>query len=75
MILLTQPLGDGGFFIPMYHSNVEEVNIGFIPSCSGLQSMIIFVGAIVALQTVPWNRSFSWFVDFSPNYTHPQYIP
>tara|TARA_B000000557_G_scaffold262606_1_gene263767 strand:- start:198 stop:1250 length:1053 start_codon:yes stop_codon:yes gene_type:complete len=56
MILLTQPLGDGGFFIPMYHSNGEEVNIGFILSCSGLQSMIIFVGAIVALQTVPWNR-------------------
>ena len=34
----------------------EEVGIGFILSCSGLQSMIIFVGAIVALQTVPWNR-------------------
>jgi len=56
MLLLTQPLGDGGFFIPMYHSTGEEVNIGFILSCSGLQSMIIFVGAIVALQTVPWNR-------------------
>ena len=41
MILQTQPLGDGGFFIPMYHSNGEEVNIGFILSCSGLQSMII----------------------------------
>lgn len=56
MWLLTQPLGDGGFFIPMYHSTGEEVNIGFILSCSGLQSMIIFVGAIVALQTVSWNR-------------------
>ena len=56
MLLLTQPLGDGGFFIPMYHETGEEVNIGFILSCSGLQSMIIFVGAIVALQTVPWNR-------------------
>lgn len=56
MFLLTQPLGDGGFFIPMYHATGEEVNIGFILSCSGLQSMIIFVGAIVALRTVPWNR-------------------
>ena len=56
MLLLTQPLGDGGFFIPMYHSTGEEVNIGFILSCSGLQSMIIFVGAIVALQNVSWNR-------------------
>ena len=56
MFLLTAPLGDGGFFIPMYHATGEEVNIGFILSCSGLQSMIIFVGAIVALRTVPWNR-------------------
>lgn len=56
MWVLTQPLGDGGFFIPMYHATGEEVNIGFILSCSGLQSMIIFVGAIVALQTVSWNR-------------------
>lgn len=56
MWLLTQPLGDGGFFIPMYHATGEEVNIGFILSCSGLQSMIVFVGAIVALQTVSWNR-------------------
>lgn len=56
MWLLTQPLGDGGFFIPMYHATGEEVNIGFILSCSGLQSMIIFFGAIVALQTVSWNR-------------------
>ncbi|SVA69160.1 uncharacterized protein METZ01_LOCUS122014, partial [marine metagenome] len=24
--------------------------------CSALQSMIVFVGAIVALSSVPWNR-------------------
>ena len=56
MWILTQPLGDGGFYVPMYYSNGEEVNISFILSCSGLQSMIIFVGAICALDSVPWNR-------------------
>ncbi len=56
LFLLTQPLGESGFFVPMYHSNGEEANISFILSCSGLQSMIIFVGAICALRSVPWNR-------------------
>ncbi len=56
MWILTQPLGDAGFYVPMYYSNGEEVNISFILSCSGLQSMIIFVGAICALDSVPWNR-------------------
>ncbi|DAC32684.1 MAG TPA: archaeosortase A [Candidatus Poseidoniales archaeon] len=56
MWLLTQPLGESGFFVPMYHSDGEVANISFILSCSGLQSMIIFVGAICALRSVPWNR-------------------
>ncbi|HIC22760.1 MAG TPA: hypothetical protein EYO84_04990, partial [Planctomycetes bacterium] len=38
------------------HADGTPVHIAFILSCSGLQSMIIFVGAIAALRTVPLNR-------------------
>ena len=34
----------------------RPVSIGFILSCSALQSMIVFVGAIVALSGVSWKR-------------------
>ena len=33
-----------------------EVNIGFVLGCSALQSMIVFVGAIIAVRGSPWNR-------------------
>ena len=54
--ILTEPLGDNGFFIPLEHSDGTLVSVSFILACSGLQSMIVFVGAIVALQSVDWNR-------------------
>ncbi len=56
MWILTEPLGEGGFFVEMFHADGTSVHISFILSCSGLQSMIIFVGAIAALRTVPLNR-------------------
>jgi archaeosortase A (PGF-CTERM-specific) len=54
--LLTDTLGEGGFYIPMVHPDGTEVNIGFILGCSALQSMIVFVGAIVAVRNSPWQR-------------------
>ena len=54
--LLTDTLGEGGFYVPMIHADGTEVNIGFILGCSALQSMIVFVGAIVAVQGTPWQR-------------------
>ena len=54
--LLTTTLGDGGFYVPMVNSDGTEINIGFILGCSALQSMIVFVGAIVAVQSAPWIR-------------------
>ena len=54
--LLTDTLGEGGFYVPMIHADGTEVNIGFVLGCSALQSMIVFVGAIVAVRDSPWNR-------------------
>ena len=54
--ILTEPLGENGFFVPLEHSDGTLVSVSFILACSGLQSMIVFVGAIVALRTVDWNR-------------------
>jgi len=54
--ILTEPLGENGFFVPLEHSDGTLVSVSFILACSGLQSMIVFVGAIVALRTVDWKR-------------------
>ena len=54
--LLTDTLGEGGFYVPMVHADGTEVNIGFVLGCSALQSMIVFVGAIVAVRGSPWKR-------------------
>jgi len=54
--ILTEPLGEIGFFVPMENADGTEVGIIFILACSALQSMIVFVGAIVALSSVSWKR-------------------
>ncbi len=54
--LLTDTLGEGGFYVPMEFADGEPVNIGFILGCSALQSMIVFVGAVVAVRNTPWKR-------------------
>ena len=54
--ILTQPLGESGFFVPFSHSDGTPVSVSFILACSGLQSMIIFVGAIFALRSASWKR-------------------
>ena len=48
--LLTETLGEGGFYVPMEHADGTPVNIAFVLGCSALQSMIIFVGALIALR-------------------------
>ncbi len=54
--LLTDTLGEGGFYVPMEQANGDSINIGFVLGCSALQSMIIFVGALVAVREAPWRR-------------------
>jgi archaeosortase A (PGF-CTERM-specific) len=54
--VMTEPLGENGFFVPLQHSDGSVVSVSFILACSGLQSMIVFVGAIVALGSVEWSR-------------------
>jgi len=54
--ILSEPLGEAGFFVPMERADGTPVSIIFILACSALQSMIIFVGAIVALSSVSWKR-------------------
>jgi len=53
---MAEPLGENGFFVPLEHSDGTLVSVSFILACSGLQSMIVFVGAIVALGSVEWSR-------------------
>ncbi|RAH05174.1 MAG: archaeosortase A [Methanobacteriota archaeon] len=55
MFILTEPLGEGGFYAPMTNSEGEGV-VSFILACSALQSMAVFIGAIVALRSVHWKR-------------------
>ena len=54
-LILTEPLGEGGFYAPMVNENGESV-VAFILACSALQSMAVFIGAIVALNSVHWKR-------------------
>ena len=53
--ILTEPLGEGGFYAPMVNEEGEAV-VAFILACSALQSMAVFIGAIVALNSVHWKR-------------------
>ena len=53
--ILTEPLGEEGFYVQFFDSD-GIVIVQFIMACSGLQSMIIFVGAIGALSSVSWKR-------------------
>ena len=53
--VLSEPLGEGGFYAPMVNGEGESV-VAFILACSALQSMAVFIGAIVALKSVHWKR-------------------
>ena len=53
--ILTESLAEEGFYVQFFDSE-GMVIVQFIMACSGLQSMIIFVGAIGALSSVSWKR-------------------
>ena len=53
--VLSEPLGEGGFYVPMVNDEGESI-VAFILACSALQSMAVFIGAIVALNSVHWKR-------------------
>jgi len=53
--VLSEPLGEGGFYAPMINGEGASV-VAFILACSALQSMAVFIGAIVALKSVHWKR-------------------
>jgi archaeosortase A (PGF-CTERM-specific) len=53
--VLSEPLGEGGFYAPMVNDEGESI-VAFILACSALQSMAVFIGAIVALNSVHWKR-------------------
>ena len=53
--ILTESLAEEGFYVQFFDSD-GTVIVQFIMACSGLQSMIIFVGAIGALSSVSWKR-------------------
>lgn len=53
--VLSEPLGEGGFYAPMISDDGNEV-VYFVLACSALQSMAVFIGAIVALNSVHWKR-------------------
>ena len=52
--LYLDPLGEGGFFIPIEHTDGTPTGVSIILACSALQSMIVFVGALIALKKTPW---------------------
>ncbi|MBO57995.1 MAG: archaeosortase A [Euryarchaeota archaeon] len=52
--LYLEPLGEGGFFIPIITQDGSPIGVSIILACSALQSMIVFVGALISLQISPW---------------------
>jgi archaeosortase A (PGF-CTERM-specific) len=52
--LYLEPLGEGGFFIPILQTDGTPTGVSMILACSALQSMIVFVGALIALNKTPW---------------------
>jgi archaeosortase A (PGF-CTERM-specific) len=54
-LVLSEPLGEGGFYAPMVNDEGESI-VAFILACSALQSIAVFIGAIVALNSVHWKR-------------------
>ena len=52
--LHLEPLGEGGFYVPILTEGGGPAGVSIVLACSALQSMIVFVGALVALRGVSW---------------------
>ena len=50
---LMQPLPENGLFVDLIGAGGESVGINFVLACTAIQSIIVFVGAIVAVN-VDW---------------------
>ncbi len=47
---------ENAFYTDLVTASGDPIGIHFILACTALQSMIIFVGAIAALRSAPWQR-------------------
>ena len=54
--ILTEQLGEAGFFIPLIKEVDGTTEVGFVMACSAMQSMAVFIGALWAIRTAPWRR-------------------
>ena len=54
--ILTQKLGDAGFHAPLLDQSTGLPTVSFVMACSAAQSMAVFIGALFAIRTAPWQR-------------------
>ena len=54
--ILTEQLGEAGFFIPLIKEVDGTTEVVFVMACSAMQSMAVFIGALWAIRTAPWRR-------------------
>tara|TARA_Y100000589_G_scaffold307588_1_gene323410 strand:- start:102 stop:1067 length:966 start_codon:yes stop_codon:yes gene_type:complete len=54
--ILTEQLGEAGFYIPLIKQVDGTTEVGFVMACSAMQSMAVFIGALWAIRTAPWKR-------------------
>ena len=54
--ILTQQLGDAGFHAPLLDQVSGHATVSFVMACSAAQSMAVFIGALFAIRTAPWQR-------------------
>ncbi|MCS5537749.1 MAG: archaeosortase A [Candidatus Poseidoniaceae archaeon] len=52
---MFEPISEHTFHTELLNASGESLGINFVLACTALQSMIIFVGAVVALKA-PWKR-------------------
>ena len=54
--ILTQQLGEAGFHTPLLDQTSGQPTVSFVMACSAAQSMAVFIGALFAIRTAPWQR-------------------
>ena len=54
---LFEPLPENGMFVELLNSDGGSIGINFVLACTALQSIIVFVGAIIAVNT-RWKSKF-----------------
>ena len=54
--ILTQQIGEAGFHAPLLDQASGQPTVSFVMACSAAQSMAVFIGALFAIRTAPWQR-------------------